>query len=163
MPQLEDAPESRKRRLRVCYAYQALLDPLGKAGKLTLAIVADAVDDPSKSSGNGHIFWIMFNSPSEREAAEAWMQEYDVQYCRHYVPLHLSEGGKRYARSVGDMRMTIKIGENLLRLPVWAGMTWAHVHQVVKGLYPFFAMEARSHKEVMRFFHPERRGDVTFP
>jgi len=165
LPQLEEAHECRRRRLCVCFAYQSLLEPLEKAGKLTLARVAAANDDGdeeeeeeegSKSSGNGHIFWIMFCSSSEREAAEAWMQKHGVQCCRHYVPLHLSEGGRRYARSVGDMRTTIRVGEDLLRLPVWYGMTWAHVHRVVEGLYNFFAMEAPSHKKVMGLFAPAK-------
>jgi dTDP-4-amino-4,6-dideoxygalactose transaminase len=139
LSQLEEARECKGGRLRVCFAYQHLLAALEEAGKLTLARVADsAPDEESKgSTGNGHIFWIMFNSSSEREAAEAWMQKHGVQCCRHYVPLHLSEGGRRYARSVGDMRTTIRVGEDLLRLPVWYGMTWAHVHRVVQGLYTF--------------------------
>jgi dTDP-4-amino-4,6-dideoxygalactose transaminase len=159
LPQLEEASECSTRRLRVCFAYQSLLAPLEKAGKLTLARVADAApDEESKcSTGNGHIFWIMFNSSSEREAAEAWMQKHGVQCCRHYVPLHLSEGGRRYARSVGDMRTTIRVGEDLLRLPVWYGMTWVHVHCVVQGLYNFFAVEAPSQKEVMGLFAPVQK------
>lgn len=85
LPQLKEARECRKRRLCVCFAYQNLLAPLEKAGELTLARVADvASDEKSKgSTGNGHIFWIMFNSSSEREAAEAWMQKHGVQGCRY--------------------------------------------------------------------------------
>jgi dTDP-4-amino-4,6-dideoxygalactose transaminase len=156
LSQLDEARECKGRRLRVCFAYQHLLSALEKARKLTLARVADAAPDEELkgSTGNGHIFWIMFNSSSEREAAEASMQKHGVQCCRHYVPLHLSEGGRRYARSVGDMRTTIRVGEDLLRLPLWYGMTWAHVHRVVQGLYTFFAMEAPSHKEVMGLFAP---------
>jgi hypothetical protein len=52
------------------------------------------------------------------------------------------------------MRTTIEVGENLLRLPVWYGMTWAHVHRVVQGLNEFFGMDAPSHKKVMRLFAP---------
>ena len=158
LPQLEEAHECRERRLRVCSAYQKLLAPLEKAGKLTLARVADPTADEERgwknSSGNGHIFWIMFRSSSEREAAEAWMQKHGVQCLRHYVPLHLSEGGRRYARSVGDMRTTGRIVEDLLRLPVWYGMTWAHVHRVVQVLYTFFGVEAPSQKNVMGLFAP---------
>jgi dTDP-4-amino-4,6-dideoxygalactose transaminase len=158
LPQLEDAPESRKRRLRVCSAYQSLLMPLEKAGKLTLARVAEAEDaaDSAASSGNGHIFWIMFKSSSEREAAEAWMHKHGVQCCRHYVPLHLSQGGQRYARSAGDMSTTIKVGDVLLRLPLWAGMTWAHVHRVVDGLFGFFDLKPPSCKEALKYFTPEQ-------
>jgi len=156
LSQLEEARECKGRRLRVCFAYQYLLAALEESGKLTLARVEGAAPDeePKGSTGNGHIFWIMFNSSSEREAAGAWMQKHGVQCCRHYVPLHLSEGGRRYARSVGDMRTTIRVGEDLLRLPVWYGMTWAHVHRVVEALYTFFAEEAPSHKKVMGLFAP---------
>lgn len=158
LSQLEEAHECRRRRLCVWSAYQKLLAPLEKAGKLTLARVADAAADDKggskNSSGNGHIFWVMFRSSSESKAAEAWMEKHGVQCLRHYVPLHLSEGGRRYARSLGDMRTTGRVVEDLLRLPVWYGMTWAHVHRVVQGLYDFFAMEAPSHKKVMGLFAP---------
>lgn len=156
LPQLEDASECRKRRLRVCFAYQSLLMPLEKADKLTLARVASTGDVDSASCGNGHIFWIMFKSSSEREAAEAWMHKHGVQCCRHYVPLHLSQGGQRYARSAGDMSTTIKVGDVLLRLPLWAGMTWAHVHRVVDGLFGFFDMKPPSYKEALKYFTPEQ-------
>ena len=143
----------------MCFAYQSLLAPLERAGKLTLARVAGDVSEEggaSASSGNGHIFWIMFKSPSEREAAEAWMHKHGVQCCRHYVPLHLSHGGQRYARSVGDMRTTIKVGEDLLRLPLWYGMTWAHVHRVVVGLFSLYDLNPPSYKETLQLFSPEK-------
>jgi len=154
LPQLEYASECRKRRLRVCFAYQSLLAPLEEAGKLTLARVTSSEDVESTSSGNGHIFWLMFKSPSEREEAETWMHRHGVQCCRHYVPLHLSQGGQRYARSEGDMRTTIKVGDELLRLPLWAGMTWAHVHRVVDGLFGFYDLKPPSYKETLKLFCP---------
>ena len=158
LPQLEDAEECRQRRLRVCRAYQSLLKPLAQAKKLTMARYLDSLTDELKP--NGHIFWVMFNARSEREEAERWMEKnHGVQCLSHYVPLHLSPGGQRYARCVGDMHTTIKVNENLLRLPVWAGMTWAHVHHVVHGLFKFFDLEEEaapppSHKDVLRLFYP---------
>ena len=114
LPQLEEAFECRDRRLRVCLSYQSLLAPLEKAEKLTLARVADATADDKggekNRSGDGHSFWIIFRSSSERE-----VQRHGCKRTECYAPVHLSEGGRRHARSVGDIRTTGRVVEDLLR------------------------------------------------
>jgi dTDP-4-amino-4,6-dideoxygalactose transaminase len=81
-------------------------------------------------------------------------EKHGVQFLRHYVPLHLSKGGRRHARFVGDIRTTGRVVEDLLRLPGWYGITWAHVHRIVQGLFNFFAVEAPTHKKAMGLFVP---------
>jgi dTDP-4-amino-4,6-dideoxygalactose transaminase len=61
---------------------------------------------------------------------QAVLGQHGVEAYSHYVPLHLSEGGRKWARPHGDMQHTVEAGSQLLRLPMWPYMTCVHVHQV---------------------------------
>jgi len=52
----------------------------------------------------------------------------------HYVPLHSSPAGTRFGRAHGPMRHTDEVSASLIRLPLWLGMTEAHVDEVTGTL-----------------------------
>lgn len=37
----------------------------------------------------------------------------------HYIPLHSSPAGKKYCRTIGDMKITDKVSDTLVRLPLF--------------------------------------------
>jgi dTDP-4-amino-4,6-dideoxygalactose transaminase len=40
----------------------------------------------------------------------------------HYVPLHLSQAGRRFGRAHGTLKNTEDLSARLLRLPLWIGL-----------------------------------------
>ena len=40
----------------------------------------------------------------------------------HYVPLHSSDAGRRFGRTVGPLTLTDELSARLIRLPLWSGM-----------------------------------------
>ena len=56
----------------------------------------------------------------------------------HYVPLHMSTGGKRYARVSGDMTETLACNDQLCRLPLWPGLTQKQVGDVIALVFEAF-------------------------
>lgn len=52
-----------------------------------------------------------------------YLRKQDVGAVFHYVPLHSSQGGKRYGRFAGEDRYTTKESSRLIRLPMWYGMS----------------------------------------
>jgi dTDP-4-amino-4,6-dideoxygalactose transaminase len=58
--------------------------------------------------------------------------EQGVRTVFHYVPLHSSVAGRRYGRVAGTLEVTDDVSERLVRLPLWIGMTSAHVERVVE-------------------------------
>ncbi len=46
-----------------------------------------------------------------------------LQMLFHYVPLHSSPAGLRYARAHGELAVTDRQAARLVRLPLWVGLT----------------------------------------
>ena len=159
LPQLHDAKEVAGRRLLICTAYAGLLAPLAAEGLLTIPdltgtdasyYVSGAGGNPSR--GNGHLFALLFPSPAARQAAQAAMAEQNIQCLTHFVPLHSSEGGRRYGRVSGSLGRTVLAADCLLRLPVWPGMHFGHVHRVLDALHKHFGRGSPSIREVVDIF-----------
>ena len=68
---------------------------------------------------NAHMFYIKVD---QREALMAHLKAEGVQAASHYVPLHTSAAGKKFARFHGQDRYTTPHSERLLRLPLWYGL-----------------------------------------
>jgi dTDP-4-amino-4,6-dideoxygalactose transaminase len=47
------------------------------------------------------------------------MKKNDIYPVFHYVPLHSSPGGQRYGRAHGELEVTIRQSERLVRLPMF--------------------------------------------
>jgi dTDP-4-amino-4,6-dideoxygalactose transaminase len=158
LPQLHDAKDVARRRRLICTAYAKLLAPLAAQGLLTIpdltGTIADGVDGAGggHTQGNGHLFGLLFPSIAQRQAAQAAMTAQNIQCLTHFVPLHLSEGGKRYGRVSGPVDRTVTAAACLLRLPVWPGMHFGHVHRVVDGLCKHFGHETPSIRSVIDIF-----------
>jgi dTDP-4-amino-4,6-dideoxygalactose transaminase len=52
----------------------------------------------------------------------AKLHEENVHAIFHYVPLHSSEAGHRYARTAAPLPVTEQVSACLVRLPLWYGM-----------------------------------------
>ena len=50
----------------------------------------------------------------------------------HYVPLHLSPAGQRFARTHGELPHTEALSERLVRLPMWPGLE-PHMDAVIEA------------------------------
>ena len=62
------------------------------------------------------------------------MAEKGVKVVSHYVPLHSSPGGLRYGRYVGNMEVTNRISQNLIRLPMYYGLSENDQARVIECL-----------------------------
>jgi dTDP-4-amino-4,6-dideoxygalactose transaminase len=153
--QLMDAEETARRRREICLAYRALLAPLVENGSFNFKrLSVSGETETEKSRGNGHIFLIILPSVEERIAVQDMLKEHGVQCLTHFVPLHLSKGGKTYGRASGSLEHTLNVHSCLLRLPVWPGMRFGHIHHVVSCLYQYYGRETPSIHTVMHYFLP---------
>ena len=125
--QLEHAEEITARRLAIWHAYQDALAPLEELGVRRPIVPADCVH-------NAHLYYLLLPDAALRPAFLEGLKELGVQSVFHYVPLHSSPGGERFARAAGDLPVTDLQSARLIRLPVWVGMTDAQVRQVIAAV-----------------------------
>lgn len=81
----------------------------------------------------------MLASQEARSGLAKALAKRNVEAYGHYVPLHLSPGGRRWGKTVDALPNTVAAGSRLMRLPLWPHMTCAHVYQVVRAVYEHLA------------------------
>jgi dTDP-4-amino-4,6-dideoxygalactose transaminase len=136
LAQLEESEQITQQRLAIWNDYHAQLLPLETKGYLRRPIV------PEGCVQNGHMYYVILNSPEERTALLAYLNERDINAVFHYIPLHNSPAGKKYSRYVGDMSITNHISSCLLRLPMWVGLQPHQIEQTVSGIADYFGIKS---------------------
>ena len=93
---------------------------------------------PPDSVPNGHLFYVIVQTESERDALLAYLDSCGVNAVFHYVPLHESPVGQRVGRCAGDMTNTSNISRRLIRLPCYLGLTDEQQGRVIELVHRFF-------------------------
>jgi dTDP-4-amino-4,6-dideoxygalactose transaminase len=112
--------------------YLSLLEPLAAQGLFRLPL------SPGNRPENGHIFYLLCRSAEERSALIAHLQQQNISAVFHYVPLHDSPAGQRFARSCGSLSVTEDLAGRLLRLPLYSEMTMEQVRRVCLAVQAFY-------------------------
>ena len=123
-PQLEDTVSICKRRLDIWQAYHVALKPLRDAGRIQGPIV------PEGCVQNAHMYYFLARDAGEQHLALERLKAVGIGALFHYVPLHSSPGGLRFARTHGELKVTDDIWSRLIRLPLWPDMLPEDIEQV---------------------------------
>lgn len=115
--QLEESERITDDRLAIWENYHTILEPLETAGVLRRPIV------PEDCQHNAHMYYVLLPEDMDREKVLSLLKSNGISSVFHYVPLHSSPAGKRFARMSGELNVTVSHSERLLRLPLWAGLT----------------------------------------
>lgn len=71
---------------------------------------------------NHHMFYLIMRSSTERDNLIEYLKLEGIQAAFHYVPLHSSPAGLKYARTHGELKFTDDLSARLVRLPLYSGM-----------------------------------------
>jgi dTDP-4-amino-4,6-dideoxygalactose transaminase len=126
--QLEEADSITQRRLASWQRYHDLLEPLEAKGILRRPIVSE------KCQHNAHMYYVLLEPTFDRHAVLDELNRSNVDAVFHYVPLHSSPAGQRYARAYGGLPITNSNSERLIRLPLFVGLTEEQQQEVVRVL-----------------------------
>ncbi len=74
---------------------------------------------PSECGHNAHIYYFIVKDEEVRDNFIREMKESGIQCTSHYVPLHSAPAGKKYGKSVGNMTVTNRCANQIVRLPLW--------------------------------------------
>lgn len=114
--QIEDAQVITDRRLLTWNQYHEALAHDEARGTLRRPVV------PADCKHNAHMYYVLLESLAQRTQLISAMRERDIYPVFHYVPLHSSPAGRRFARCHGELPMTDQLADRLLRLPLWTGL-----------------------------------------
>lgn len=126
--QLEDADQITERRLASWDRYHALLEPLEERGILRRPIV------PANCQHNAHMYYVLLAPEIDRQYVLDELKREEIGSVFHYVPLHSSPAGQRHGRAHGDLAVTTRQSERLVRLPLWVGLTDQQQDRVIETL-----------------------------
>jgi len=74
---------------------------------------------PEHCEQSYHMFYLIMPTPEKRTAFIQHLKKNGIMAVFHYLPLHLSEMGKKFSGKVGDCTVAENISDRLVRLPFY--------------------------------------------
>lgn len=142
--QLEMAEKIISTRCALLDTYMDGLRDLEAKGRVRLPPI-----DPGNVS-NGHIMYIITESLEERSRLIQHLRELGIGSVFHYIPLHSSPMGQKHCRVSGEMSVTDKISDCLLRLPMFFEMQNEDVELVVDAIVNFYQSNRQANSPFYR-------------
>jgi dTDP-4-amino-4,6-dideoxygalactose transaminase len=126
--QLEQAERIKRERIVLWQRYHDRLEPLERRALLRRPIV------PAECDHNGHLYYVLLAPETDRRMVLQKLKEHAIHAVFHYVPLHSSPAGRRFARAHGELPLTVSLSERLIRLPMWIGLSEDQQQRVCDAL-----------------------------
>lgn len=121
-----DRIQAKRRKVWETY-YENLLDWARRHG-VRLPIVPPHCEQPY------HMFYLLMPSGETRDALIAQLRAEGILAVFHYLPLHLSEMGKRFGGRPGDCPVTEDVSERLVRLPFFNELSELDLKRVIDAV-----------------------------
>ena len=119
--QLESVKKITEQRVKIWSHYHHVLDALQKQEKLIRPTI------PTDCQHNGHLYYILLKDGTQRNLLMNHLRQEGIQPATHYVPLHDSIAGQRFARTSGDLAVTCRVADTILRLPLFSELTESQI------------------------------------
>ncbi len=131
LAQLEAREEiQNKRRILWDFYYENLTD-WAQTHNVRLPIV------PATCSQSYHLFYMILPSLECRQALILHLKSRGISGVFHFLPLHLSEMGRRFGGKAGDCPVTEDLSDRLLRLPLYNDLTADQQARVIAATRDF--------------------------
>lgn len=129
--QLEQKERVLAARRQIFERYQQELAEWGGASGTKLPSI------PIDRQQSFHMFYLLLPTPEARTRLLAHLQKHDILAVFHYLPLHLSEMGKKLGGRPGDCPVTEDVSERLVRLPFYNDLSEDDQSRVIDALREF--------------------------
>ena len=117
--QLEARDQIQASRQRIWHYYNDHLQAWAAANDVRLPIVPAHCEQPF------HMFYLLLPSLEQRQALIEHLKGHGILSVFHYLPLHLSDMGRKFGGQPGDCPVTEDVSDRLLRLPFYNDLTEA--------------------------------------
>jgi dTDP-4-amino-4,6-dideoxygalactose transaminase len=129
--QLESAEAIQRRRHEIWDAYARELEAWACAAGVRLPIV------PAHCAHPAHIFYLLMPTLERRTTLIQHLRQRQILAPFHYLPLHLSEVGRRYGGAEGQCPVTEDVADRLVRLPLFYQLSGAEQARVIEAILEF--------------------------
>lgn len=131
LAQLEWREEIQRCRRRLWERYAAELGEWARANGIQLPYV------PDHCQQTWHMFYLILPSLEARQALITHLKQDRITAVFHYVPLHLSDMGRRYGGVSGQCPIAEDLSGRLVRLPLFFDLTEADQSRVIEAVLSF--------------------------
>jgi dTDP-4-amino-4,6-dideoxygalactose transaminase len=131
--QMEEAHTITYRRLKIWEKYHAAFQCLYPQ-KVQLPYIPESCTNP-----NAHMYYLILPDLETRTQFILSLKKKNIHSVFHYIPLHLTPAGKKYAKTSGHLHHTEHLSERLVRLPLWVGLEDKQ-DEVIQAVYDFFSI-----------------------
>lgn len=115
-----------KKRIEIWDRYYKEFKTFEERGLIRCPII------PSDCTNNAHMFYLVFNDLETRTKFIQYLKLNGIMSVFHYIPLHSSPAGQKFARYIGDMKNTNKVADTLVRLPLYYDMSAEELDNVIE-------------------------------
>jgi dTDP-4-amino-4,6-dideoxygalactose transaminase len=129
--QLEQRVRIQSHRKALWETYHAGLRDWARKYEVRLPAVPDGCEQ------SYHMFYLLLPTLDLRQKLIADLRQHGIYCVFHYLPLHLSDMGRRYGGEAGDCPVTEQVSDQLIRLPFHNGLTGAEQEQVIEAIMEF--------------------------
>lgn len=92
---------------------------------------------PSHCEQPYHMFYMLMPNLDLRQRLIQHLRERGIHAVFHYLPLHLSDMGRRFGGKAGDFPVTERVSDQLIRLPFHNVLTGAEQEEVIEAVREF--------------------------
>ena len=129
--QLEAREQIQSKRQRIWEYYRQHLERWAQQSDVRLPSVPPHCEQPY------HMFYVLLPSLDMRQRLIKHMKTAGILCVFHYLPLHLSDMGRRFGGKEGDCPVTEEMSDRLLRLPFYNDLSAADQAYVVETILSF--------------------------
>jgi len=124
-----DSIQGARKRIWDCYAAQLA----GWAGEHNVRLPFI----PSHCQQPHHMCYLLMASQQQRSEVISFLNSRNILSVFHYLPLHLSDMGRRFGVDNAHCPVTEDISGRLVRLPFYTGLTEGDQMRVIEAIHEF--------------------------
>jgi dTDP-4-amino-4,6-dideoxygalactose transaminase len=152
LAQLEERQQIQARRRRIWETYAEGLEDWSRATGVRLPTV------PPDCEQAYHMFYLLMPTLEQRQLLIAHLKQRGIVSVFHYLPLHLSEMGRRFGGRAGDCPITEAVSDRLLRLPFYTELTEADQERVIEAVRCFQGAQGQAGPDLLGLGDGQRRA-----
>jgi dTDP-4-amino-4,6-dideoxygalactose transaminase len=122
--QIQHSAKILERRMAIWNVYNERFAALEERGVLRRPTI------PADRTHNAHMYYLLLPTRGARDRFIKRLASRRVEAHFHYIPLHSSIAGRRFGRAAGELPVTDRISDTLVRLPLFVSMSTEDVERV---------------------------------